>query len=166
MQVNAQANQFIHYLDRLSALLNRLERHAGEEILMERLAPDMFPLHLQAQVAINFCLRACLPPVGQTPVLLEPEAVSFAALQQMLARVREQLQTLPAADLRAIDRRCRDQAGQIEVDLPASDYVAHYALPNFFFHLCMVYAIARKAGVPLSKGDFDGLHQYAPGFAF
>jgi hypothetical protein len=30
----------------------------------------------------------------------------------------------------------------------------------------MAYAIARAAGVPLSKGDFDGYHQYPDGFSF
>jgi hypothetical protein len=35
-----------------------------------------------------------------------------------------------------------------------------YALPNFFFHLSMVYALLRQQGLPLSKADFDGWHVY------
>lgn len=30
----------------------------------------------------------------------------------------------------------------------------------------MVYAIARKKGVPQSKGGFDGLHRYHADFEF
>ncbi|WP_232461250.1 DUF1993 family protein [Cellvibrio sp. PSBB006] len=36
----------------------------------------------------------------------------------------------------------------------------------FFFHLSMSYAIARQAGIPLSKADFDGYHSYPVGFSF
>jgi hypothetical protein len=39
-------------------------------------------------------------------------------------------------------------------------------VPNFFFHYAMVYAIARQAGVPVGKADFDGYHDYPPQFAF
>lgn len=37
---------------------------------------------------------------------------------------------------------------------------------NFFFHYSMVYAIARQAGVPVGKADFDGYHLYPHGFSF
>ena len=41
-----------------------------------------------------------------------------------------------------------------------------YAVPNFFFHYSMVYAIARNAGVAIGKTDFDGFHKYPLGFIF
>jgi len=50
--------------------------------------------------------------------------------------------------------------------LAGGDYYLLYAVPNFFFHLTMVYAIARQAGVPIGKADFDGFHAYPPGFRF
>jgi hypothetical protein len=31
-----------------------------------------------------------------------------------------------------------------------------FALPNFFFHLTIAYAILRNEGVPLQKVDFMG----------
>jgi len=31
-----------------------------------------------------------------------------------------------------------------------------FALPNFFFHVSMAYAILRKQGVPVGKFDFLG----------
>ena len=36
------------------------------------------------------------------------------------------------------------------------DYVVDFALPNFFFHVSMVYAIVRVQGVPIGKADFLG----------
>jgi uncharacterized protein len=36
------------------------------------------------------------------------------------------------------------------------NYVVEMGLPNFMFHLTMVYAILRSAGVDLGKRDFIG----------
>ena len=33
-------------------------------------------------------------------------------------------------------------------------FLRHWALPNFFFHVTMAYALLRHAGVELGKGDF------------
>lgn len=41
-----------------------------------------------------------------------------------------------------------------------------FAWPNFVFHLSMVCASDRAKGVPLSKGDYDGIHGYPLGFSF
>ena len=38
----------------------------------------------------------------------------------------------------------------------ATDYFLEQALPNFFFHLNMAYAILRHNGVELGKGDYIG----------
>jgi len=43
----------------------------------------------------------------------------------------------------------------------AQGFLQQYALPNFFFHLSLVYALLRQQGLPLSKGDFDGWHVYS-----
>ena len=43
-----------------------------------------------------------------------------------------------------------------EMTLPAQTYLTNYALPNFYFHTSMAYAIARKNGVPLGKVNFMG----------
>ena len=40
--------------------------------------------------------------------------------------------------------------------LPAVDYAARQAMPNFYFHLVVAYAILRHNGVPLGKDDFIG----------
>jgi len=35
-------------------------------------------------------------------------------------------------------------------------FLLELAIPNFFFHMTLAYAILRKEGVPLEKGDFMG----------
>ena len=38
----------------------------------------------------------------------------------------------------------------------AVDYVEAFAVPNFYFHVSIAYAILRAQGVPLGKWDFLG----------
>ena len=36
------------------------------------------------------------------------------------------------------------------------DYLLHFALPNFFFHMTTAYAILRHNGIQIGKRDFIG----------
>jgi uncharacterized protein len=36
------------------------------------------------------------------------------------------------------------------------DYLHHFVLPNFYFHLTAAYAVVRNFGVDVSKRDFIG----------
>jgi hypothetical protein len=36
------------------------------------------------------------------------------------------------------------------------DYLRGFAIPNFFFHATMAYALLRQGGVPIGKMDFLG----------
>ena len=36
------------------------------------------------------------------------------------------------------------------------DYLLHFALPNFFFHMTTAYAILRHNGIQIGKRDFTG----------
>jgi hypothetical protein len=38
----------------------------------------------------------------------------------------------------------------------AQNYLLHFALPNFFFHVTAAYAILRHYGLDIGKRDFLG----------
>ena len=40
--------------------------------------------------------------------------------------------------------------------LPAPDYLMHFVMPNFYFHVTTAYAILRHNGVEIGKRDFLG----------
>ena len=44
----------------------------------------------------------------------------------------------------------------VALKLPGADYLLHFALPNFYFHLTTAYDILRSAGVEIGKRDFLG----------
>lgn len=157
---------FLHYLRRLDAILQQVEAFDAA-VGDRRLHPDMFPLLQQARTAIGFTLRATCPLAGRDIVSFRDDAFTFPSVHAELERTMAYLAALPDADFDGSDaRRVRTTAGFAELDLPAAEYFHMYAVPNFFFHYAMVYAIARQAGVPIGKPDFDGYHRYPAGFSF
>ena len=46
--------------------------------------------------------------------------------------------------------------------MQGADYLVHFVLPNFYFHLTTAYDILRSAGVEIGKRDFLGV---VPGIA-
>ena len=162
---------FLRYLDRLRGLVDKAEIHvqsAGldvSEIMSARLAPDMLPFETQVRIAANFALRASfplarleVPPYGEFPA-------TFAGLRACIARAVALLGSLEATQFEDNSEggtSCilESQAGNALVGLPAPEFLLHYALPNFFFHLTMAYAIMRAQGVAIGKADFDGFHAY------
>ena len=126
----------------------------------------MFPLGSNTQIAANFLIRGYYPLLGKAVPLCELSGNGKSAHLDFIAEVHNQLQNAPDFAVFDDNIMLQDKAGFAEVNLCQSDFIFKYIVPNFMFHMSMVYAIARKSGVHLSKGDFDGLHSYPPGFSF
>jgi len=163
------AEIFVYYLARLQHLVEKIERlcEGDTDILDDRLHEDMLPFTNQVTTTANFALRACCPLAGRKIVSFQQNQSSFAALTQCLADTITYLAAIPATEFdQPATEIYREQAGFAEVALPRDKFLQHYILPNFYFHLSIVYAIARSRGLPLSKQDYDGYHQYPEGFSF
>ena len=179
---------FVHYLGQLQKIVSCIEAScAGDaSILQARLHPDMLPLVNQIRTTTNFALRGVCPLLARSPVTFDESESSFVALSRQIENTIRYLADIPAAaldnlacgqlpeelneiqldDKKSSERELSEPAGFAVVKLPAEQFIQLYILPNFYFHLSMVYAIARSQGVPLSKQDFDGFHQYPGGFSF
>ena len=169
---DASVPVFRRYLLQLQGLLRRAQLHLAQHdlpeatLLQARLAPDMLPLAVQVEVAVNFVFRACAPLAGRGLAPFGEHHHSVVALHARIAQGLDFLDTLTPADFAdAAQRKITDTAGETAVTLDGPVFLQQYALPNFFFHTSMVYAILRHHGVPLSKGDFDGWHLYRGGQA-
>jgi uncharacterized protein len=157
---------FLHYLGRLRDLLKRIEAF-DSDIAGKRLHPEMAPLLQQARTAIGFSLRTSCPLAGREIVSFGTDESTLQSVILELDATTRYLSAIPDADFGAIDAlSVNTVAGFADLTMPAWDYYLMYAVPNFFFHYSVVYAIARQAGVPIGKGDFDGYHSYPPGFSF
>ncbi|WP_020409900.1 DUF1993 domain-containing protein [Hahella ganghwensis] len=160
---------FARYLRQLDRILEKIQEqtHSESASLASQIHETMFPLGQQARTTIGFSLRACCPLAGLEITSFSDEENLFAAIRNELSRTLEYLQSIPEKDFK--DYTCRTidtKAGFEEHNMSGWDYLNLYCLPNFFFHFSMVYAIARQQGINLSKGDFDGFHQYPAGFSF
>jgi hypothetical protein len=65
-----------------------------------------------------------------------------------------------------LDPKQIDAAADREITFPlgpnnkgqmiGADYLNHFVLPNFYFHLTTAYAILRQCGLDIGKRDFLG----------
>jgi len=151
---------FIKSLGGLQTVLVKAEDYAKEkgmreaDLLDDRLAPDMFPLVKQVQVACDNAKGAAARLAGIDAPKYEDSETTFAELD---ARI---LKTI--AFLNSISESAFADAATRKIILPyvpdkymtGFDYAREYVLPNFFFHVVAAYAIVRKNGVPIGKADY------------
>jgi hypothetical protein len=150
-------------LANLSACLKKGEANAKERnidpqvFLNARLAPDMFTLTRQVQIATDQAKGMAHRLAGrEVPAMADDEA-SFAGLYERIEKVRAMLaeakaQEFAGAEERTVSIRTRNG----EITFSGRDYLYRYGLPNFYFHYTTAYAILRHNGVPLGKPDFLG----------
>ncbi|UTA47221.1 DUF1993 domain-containing protein [Simiduia sp. 21SJ11W-1] len=153
---------FLDYLAQLSVVVGKVP----DALFSDTLHEGMFSLEMNVQIAANFLLRGYCPLIGRAVVLHELSSPGKPASLQLIQDVAAELGALPEVQNLDDSQKITDTAGFAEISLGQSGYLMKYIIPNYMFHVSMVYAIARKNGVPLSKGDFDGLHAYPPGFSF
>ena len=150
---------FIGYLAQLEVIVAKVP--VG--IFPLALSDDMFSLEMNAKVAANFILRGYCPLAGIELVSFYPEVSGKEAVLEQITKTKAYLeQTAVIESLKTLI----DKAGFTEVALSPCEFIHKYIIPNFSFHMSMVYAIARAHGVALSKGDYDGLHSYPIDFTF
>lgn len=123
-----------------------------------RLAPDMLPLSRQILIACDFAKNTPARLSGIEPPKFEDSEKTLAELKERIARTLAYIGTLPHA---AIDGgSSRDVVFPMGPDrkgsMKGSNYLTHYALPNFYFHSSVAYAILRHNGIELGKRDFMG----------
>lgn len=154
---------FEQLLESLSAILNKAEAHGSEagiapnEMLELRLAPDMYPLAQQVQRACFHAGCAAARLAGlEVPEEADDES-SFDDLQARIARTRAFLDGLTPAQLADSETATIEHPTRIGLlTFSGPDYLLHFALPQFMFHVTTAYNILRHAGVEVGKVDFMG----------
>ena len=151
-------------LNALLAILNKAEAFATAKkidpavLLQSRLAPDMFDLKRQIQVATDGARRGSARLAGTEAPEVEDNETTIAQLKDRIAK--------SVAFLKTLDRKAIDASAEREITFPlgpekkghmkGDDYLNHFMLPNFYFHCTAAYAILRHAGVDVGKRDFLG----------
>jgi hypothetical protein len=137
---------------------NAKERNIDPQVFLNaRLAPDMFALTRQVQIATDHAKGICFRLAGQEPPSMADTETSFDELYQRIENVRAMLaQAKPEAFSGAEERNVTIRTRRGEISFNGRDYLYRYGLPNFYFHVTTAYAILRHNGVPIGKPDFLG----------
>jgi hypothetical protein len=154
---------FLRMLGNLAAILDKAEQHAhdhkiaAEVLLGARLAPDMYPLTRQVQIASD-AVKGCAARLAgiEVPSFADTES-SFAELQARIGKTCDFLRSVSAQQLDGSESRAVSLSFPgLELRFSGQDYLLNFVLPNVYFHLSIAYAILRHNGVPLGKMDFLG----------
>lgn len=154
--------QVIKMLNNVDRWLGAAIAHADrkrfdvDNLVTARLAPDQFSLARQTQ---TLCDNAKMLAGRLAGVEWPTHPDTETTIEQLRARIAATvafLETLkPDAFAGAEDR---------QIALPwmegkwmrGGEYVVHFALPNFYFHVVTTYQMLRHNGVDLGKRDFIG----------
>lgn len=151
---------FIKMLGGVKNVLAKSEAYVKESnadevtFLKTQLAPDMFPLTRQVQIATDNAKGAVARLTGQEAPKYEDTETTFAELNARIDKTIEYVQSIPESAFEGAHTR--------QVTLPyfpgkfmtGEGYAREYVVPNFLFHVTAAYAIARMEGVPLGKTDY------------
>ncbi len=152
---------FTTRLKALSSVLAKGEANAVERkidptvFLTARLAPDMYALARQVQIATDHAKGAPSRLAGREIPKYEDTEATFGELQARIAKTVGYLESFSAADFEGADtREVTIKLRGNDMSMPGLRYLLHFAMPNFYFHLTTAYDILRQNGVPLGKMDF------------
>jgi hypothetical protein len=159
----ASVPTFIHGFTNLSAILTKGEAHAVAKkidpsvFVGARLAPDMFPLSRQIQIATDVTKGGCARLAGiEIPSYADTET-TFPELQARIAKTVDFLQSIkPMLIDGSEDRAISLKVGGKEMNFKGQAYLLNFVIPNFYFHITTTYAILRHNGVDVGKADFLG----------
>jgi hypothetical protein len=151
-------------LNALSAILDKAEAFAAAKkidpsvLLNTRLAPDMFALTRQVQIATDLAKNGAARLAGIEPPRYEDKETTIPELKARLAKTVAFFKTLDAKQIDgAADRQINFPLGPTNKgEMKGDDYLNHFVLPNVYFHVTAAYAILRHCGLEIGKQDFLG----------
>jgi hypothetical protein len=150
-------------LTTLLHLLDKAEEHANSNsidvltLIDGKLAPDMFDLKRQIQIACDLAKSGAMRLTGQ-------EVPSHPDTEVTIKELRERINTVlalvgkvtEAQFVGAEERDIKMEFPGVSFEFKGSRFVTYWSLPNFFFHVTTVYNILRHQGVAIGKPDFLG----------
>lgn len=153
---------FLTMLGNLSKWLDKAVAHAElkkfdvNTLLTARLAPDMLSLAKQVQIACDSAKFGVARLAGGDAPKFDDTESTVAELQQRIAATVAYIRGVPAAQVDGTEGKAVSVPvrGRDPLQFTGEQYLKHFALPNFFFHVTTAYALLRHNGVELGKADF------------
>ena len=154
---------YVRQLNGLSAILDKASSYCVERkidpaaLLQARLFPDMLTLTRQVHLACNHAERGACRLTGMEPPTHADKETTFDELKTRIADTIAFLERIDPKKMEGVeDRDITFPVGQQQMTLKGADYLFHFSLPNFYFHVTTAYNILRHNGLQIGKQDFIG----------
>ena len=162
MNANDAVQLFAKTLTNLDKWMEKAEAYAKDRgfevdvLAPARLAPDQYTLVKQVQAACDQAKFAAAYLSGGKPPSHPDNEQTIAELRERIRKSLDYVASVPAQAFANADQQKVAPAWLGGRWFRGSDYLVEMAIPNFFFHASMAYAILRHNGVNLGKMDFIG----------
>jgi hypothetical protein len=160
---SASLPTFIHGLRNLSAILTKAAAYAETKkidpsvLINARIAPDMFPLARQIQIATDGVKGCAARLAGIDVPSYSDTETTFPELQERIAKTIAFMQSVKADQIDGSEGRdIILKIGGKEMKFEGQAYLLQFVIPNFYFHTSIAYAILRHNGVEIGQKDFLG----------
>jgi hypothetical protein len=155
---------YTQMLNALDAILVKAEGYAtaksiaADVLPQARLAPDMFPLVRQVQIACDFARGVPGRLAGVEVPKTDDSEKTLADLRGLIASTLTFLASLTPAQIDGQETReiVLRPGTPKEKRFAGQAYLLNYGLPQFFFHIATAYGLLRHNGVEIGKRDFMG----------
>lgn len=126
-------------------------------LITDRLAPDMFPLSRQVQIATDMAKGGIARLAGVEIPAYEDTEASFDDLKARIAKTLAFIDSIPASAIDGTEDKeivLKMRAG--DMTFTGQRYLIGFVIPNLTFHCATAYNILRHNGVEIGKRDFLG----------
>ena len=154
---------YTQFLTSLSAILKKAAAHAEAKkidpsvLINARIAPDMLPLSSQVQIATDHAKGSLSRLAGVDAPKFEDTEKTFDELEARIQKTLAYVKTFKPAQIDGTEgKEIVLTFGTQKFPFNGQTYLIQFALPNFYFHTTMAYAILRENGVEIGKRDFMG----------
>jgi hypothetical protein len=154
---------FTQFLGGLSGILKKAAAHAEARkidpsvFITARLSPDMFALARQLQIATDHAKGSLARLAGVEPPVFADTETTFDELQARITKTIDYVKTFKPEQIDGTEgKEIVLTFGTQKFPFNGQTYLIQFALPNFYFHTSMAYAILRHNGVDVGKRDFMG----------
>ena len=156
---------FVPMLKSLSNILDKGAEHARASksdpaaLVSARLAPDMYTLAQQVQLACDQAADATARLTGQEAPHFENNEKTIDDLKARIAKTVDYVQRARTDAFEGAEDRkiiIPIPENNMEFEMNGLQFLRDWALAHFYFHVVTAYDILRHNGVPLGKRDFVG----------
>jgi hypothetical protein len=159
----ASIPQLKKMLINLSNILKKGEEFAKAKnidsavLINDRLAPDMFPLVKQVQIACDQVKNGMARLAGVEIPQFDDRETNFAQLQERIAKTIAFVDGITPAQVDGTEaKEIQFSIKEWKFEFVGQQYLLTWIIPNFYFHMTTAYDILRHNGVELGKSDYLG----------